>query len=423
MPHTVNNNPESRTSNVEPGFSPDPRTSDLALNSVSLIDYLEVIAKRSRMIFLVTLAAAVVSIIYCLFLPNIYTAKALILPSQGDKGMTTAMMAQLGGLASLVAGGAGGSVGIPTTTDLYMSMLKSEAVEDPIIDRFKLMEVYKKKYRTDLYKVLENRSKISAGKKDGIITITIDDKDPKRAAEIANAYVEELGKLTVRLNVTGAGQNRSFLEDRLTIAKTDLAKAEENLKEFQEKNKAVHVTAQAEATIRGIADMRARLAAQEVQLATYRRRFTESSEEVKNLTTSVNNLRAQMARLEGEGGISAIPSVGSVPSLAQEYLRRMREYKIQESLVELLTKQYEMAKLSEAKDISPFQVLLKARVPERKSKPARSRMVLIATVTAFFMSLISAFVLENFAQMSDEYRVRWRGLLSGLPFYRRGNVV
>jgi tyrosine-protein kinase Etk/Wzc len=398
-----------------------PHTSHPAPAPVSLIDYIQVIAKRSKMILCITLAAAVISVIYSLLLPNIYTAKTLILPSQEDKGMMSAMMAQLGGLATLT-GGPGGSIGAPTTTDLYVSMLKSEAVKDPIIDRFKLMGALQEKYRTDAYNDLDNKVAISAGKKDGIITITVDDQDPKRAAEIANAYVDELGKLAIRLNVTGAGQDSNFLEGRLASAKADLAKAEENLKAFQSKNKAVQVTAQAEASIKGIAELRAQLAVQEVQLATYRRQFTESSQEVKNLATSVENLRVQIARLEGGGENSAIPSVGSLPSLEQEYVRLKREFNIQESLVELLTKQYEMASLSQSKDISPFQVILKARMPERKSKPSRSSIILKDTILAFSISIISALVLERLAKMSDAERARWRGLLAGLPFCRRGNV-
>jgi uncharacterized protein involved in exopolysaccharide biosynthesis len=243
--------------------------------AVGLIDYLQVIAKWSRMIFLVTLVAAVISLVYSLFLPNVYTAKTMILPAQEDKGMMSAMMAQFGGMAAL-AGVTGVPIGGATAADLYVSMLKSEEVKDPIIDRFKLMEVNKDKYRTDTYKALDKNAVIVAGKKDGIITITVDDKDPKRAAALANAYVEELGNLAIRLNVTGAGQNRTFLEERLGKAKADLARAEENLKAFQSKNKAVQVTAQAEAAIKGVAEMRAKLAAQEVQLATYRRQFTES---------------------------------------------------------------------------------------------------------------------------------------------------
>ena len=155
-----------------------------------------------------------------------------------------------------------------------------------------------------------------------------------------------------------------------------------------------------------------------MQLATYRLRYTESSEEVKNLVATVSNLRAQIAKLEGSGENGAIPSVGSVPSLEQEYVRLMREFKIQESLFEILTKQYEMAKLSEAKDILPFQVILKARMPEKKSKPARAKIVIMSTFAVFLFSLLLAFVRENFDRMSEEKRKRWKLLRVGLPFLR-----
>jgi uncharacterized protein involved in exopolysaccharide biosynthesis len=392
-----------------------PVNSHQTVPDVGLIDYLQVIVKRRRMIFKVTLAAAVISIVISILLPNIYTAKTMILPAQEDKGLANAMMGQLGGLAVL-AGESGSSIGGPTKADLYVSMMKSEAVKDPIIDRFKLMEVYKNKYRMDAYKKIDQNVLISSGKKDGIITVAVDDKDPKRAADMANAYVEELGKLAIRMNVTGAGQNRNFLEERLAMARGDLAKAEEKLKAFQSKNKAVQVTTQAQATIQGIAALRAQLASNEVQLATYRLRYTESSQEVKNLVTMVSNLKSQIAKLEGAGENSSIPSVGSVPAIREEYIRLMREFKIQESLVELLTKQYEMASLNEAKDVFPFQVILKAKAPERKSKPLRALIVISATFAAFSFSFLLAFVRENFARMPEENIKRWKSLCVGLPF-------
>ena len=389
---------------------------------VGMIDYLQVIVKHRRLISRLTLAAAVISLVISFLLPNIYTAKTLILPAQEDKGLMNAMMGQLGGLAVLT----GESIGSPSKADLYVSMMKSEAITDPIIDRFRLLDVYSKRYRMDAYKKLDKRVSITAGKKDGIITITVDDKDPKRAAEMANAYVEELGKLTIRMNVNGAGQNRNFLQARLVSARGDLAKAEENLREFQSKNKAVQVTAQAQATIQGIAEMRAKLASKEVELATYRLRYTESSEEVKNLVTMVSNLRAQIARLEGSGENSSIPSVGSVPAIREEYIRLMREFKIQESLVELLTKQYEMASLNEAKDVSPFQVIQKAKVPEKKSKPSRSLIVLQASFVALFFAIIIVLISENFARMPEANRALWRSLLTYIPFsglvMRKGNI-
>lgn len=372
--------------------------------------YLRTIFKYRRMILSLTFAATFISAIYVFFLPNVYTAKTLILPAQEDRGLMSSMMSQFGGLAGL-AGGMGGALGGPTTADLYVSMLKSEAVKDPIVDRFKLMEVYDTRYRIDAYRVIDRNITILLGKKDGIITLTVSDQDPTRAAALANAFVEELGHLAVRLNVAGAGENRIFLAERLAKATADLSRAEENLKTFQAKHKAVSVTAQAEATIKGVAELRAQLAAQEVQLATFRRQFTDSSQEVKNLAISVSNLRSQIAKLEGAGAGSALPSVGTLPSIGQEYVRLVRELKIQESLVELLTKQHEMAKFSEAKEVMPVQVILSAKVPERKSGPARTKLVLFTAFFVFCCTLLGAFFLEYIKSTSKDGSTVWKDFL------------
>jgi len=340
-------------------------------------------------------------------LPNIYTARAMILPTQDDKNMTSSMMAQLGGLASLAGVSVGGG---PTTTDLYVSLLGSDAIKDPIIDRFKLMEIYKTKFRTQASKRLDQTVSITAGKKDGIVSIYVDEKDPKRAADLANAYVDELGRLLIRLNISGAGQNRAFLEERLIKAKADLAKAEDDLKAFQSKNKTVNAPEQAKASIEGIAKLRAELVSREVQLNSIRRTYTESSQEVKNLKSTVDQLRSQVARLEGSGSGSAIPTVGAAPALEQEYIRLMREFKIQESLVELLTKQYEMTRINEAKDVAPFQVILLARTPEIKSKPSRAGIVKSAAVTALFFSLVLAFAKERYSHLEEADKRRWKRL-------------
>jgi uncharacterized protein involved in exopolysaccharide biosynthesis len=294
-------------------------------------------------------------------------------------------------------------------------MLQSEAIKDPIIDRYGLKKRFKAKYRADVYKRLDANAKVSAGKKDGVITISVSDCDPRWAAALADAYVQELGNLTIRLNVTGAGKNRLFLENRLGEAKADLARAEDSLKAFQTKNKALNVPEQAKATIEGVAQLRAQLALHEVQLATLRRQFTDASQEVKNAKSTITNLKAQVDQLEGQGG-GSIPSIGSVPNLGQEYVRLMREFKVQESIVELLTKQYELAKINETKDVSPFQVIQSAKVPERKSKPKRSQMVILATFTAFFLSVFFAFIREYADKMPKEDKARWREIIdmSGL---------
>lgn len=402
-------NPEPRTSNLEPGSNPAP----------SLFDYLALLVKRRRLIAGITLAVTVISIIVVLLIPCIYTAKAMILPREDDKGIMGAMMAQLGGLGG-VAGIAGGGLGGATKAGLYVTMLKSETVKDPIIDRFKLKDLYEAKYRADVYTALDKNVIITAGKKDGVITIAVDDKNPKRAADLANAYVEELGKLAAGLTMTSAGKDRGYLEERLAAARADLAKAEDVLKAFQSRNKAVSVTDQAKATIEGVAQLRAQLAAQEVQLATFRRQFTEQSQEVKTAKSTVANLQTQIVKLEGNGGeSSSIPSVGSMPQLGQEYLRLMREFKIQETLVELLTKQYEVAKLSEVKDVSPFHVLQKATAPERRSKPHRSLIVIVAIFTAFACSVYSTFLLEHIEKMPEQDKEQLHKMRRQLSFWKK----
>lgn len=384
-------------------------------NPNSLVTYMQVIARRSKKITLITFLSAVITVGVTLLLPNIYTAKSMILPAQEDRSLSNALLSQFGGLISM----AGGTVGSPTAGELYVTMLNSETVMDPIIDRFKLMSVYGAKYRSDAYRALDNATSVSLGRKDGVIAILVSDENPKRAAEIANAYVDELGKLTVALNVTGAGKNRMYLEPRLAEAKAGLASAEDALKAFQSKNKAVQVPQQAEATIRGVAEMKAALVMKEVELSTARRSLTDSSQEVKDLKTAIANLKAQIGNYESGTGGGAIPALGSVPRLGQEYVRLMREFKIQEAMVELLTKQYEMTKLNEAKDYSSFQVLQSARVPEKKSKPHRLKIVMLVTVSTFLFMLFSVFVQDYWSRMPEEEKSRWRELVDSLKHARR----
>lgn len=381
-------------------------------DEINLLDLLLVLAKRWRMIILVPFAVAVLTAGITLLMPNIYTAKTMIIPSDDGSGSMSALMAQLGGLAGM----AGGSLGGKTTADLYVTMLKSETIKDPIIDQFKLMEKYEAKLRSSVYLALDGATAISLGKKDGVITISFSDKDPAFAASIANEYVDQLGKLAAQLNMTGATNNRRFLEKQIAETKADLGKAEEELKVFQSKNKTISVPDQARATIEGVAQLRAQLAVKEVELGTLQRQFTDNSQEVKSAKAAVAHIRGQIAALEGKGGSSSsLPQLGSVPQLGQEYLRLMREFKIQEAVLEMLTKQYELAQVSEAKDTSPFQLLEKAKVPERKSKPKRALIVIMAAFATGFLMVLLAFLLEFSSKMSPEDRQRWNQIRSFLP--------
>lgn len=384
-------------------------TSNHDPDTISLLDGLEVVLKHKRLIIRTTLAAFILSIVVSLLLPIIYSSTARIIPPQQNSGVMGLMMGQLPeGLSSL----AGNLLGKGTPADLYVGMLSSEAISDAIIDRFKLMDVYEEETRIDTYKALDKNVDISAGKKDGIVSITVEDKDPKRATDMANAYVEELDKLSVKLDITAAGYDRAFLEARLIKAKADLANAEEGLKVFQLKSKALDLTEQAKGTIKGLGDLEGQLALEEVKLGGMKRVFTDSSQAVKDQQEVVTNLRGQIAKFEGMRNADAIPGIGSVPELSQQYLRLMREFKIQEALVEFLTKQYEITALTLEKDVAGVQIIQMAREPDKKAKPKRSLIVLVSTFLAGFLSLFYAFVVEGGAKMSEKDLQQWRRIKS-----------
>lgn len=409
--HQSNETPHNTPSTPDPMFSEQTRNPDV----INLLDYLEVIAKNWRMILRTTVIAAIISVVYSLCLPNIYTATSCFLPPQKETGLMGMLMGGVGGAGSGVGGGVAELFGKGTQSDTYVSILNSEAMSDKIIDRFKLMELFEKKYRGDTYRMLDRIVDISAGKKDTIISVSVSNKDPKLAASIANAYVEELGRMLGKLNITGAGENRSYLEERLNLAKTDLIKAEEELKLFQSKNKALDITEQTKGTIKGVADLEGLLAAEEIKLSGLKRVFTDNSQEIKNQLSIISNLKSQISKFEGNRTSSSIPGVGSVPELGQQYVRLMRNFKIQETIVELLSKQYEIARLSEAKVKTSIQVFQVAREPDRKSKPKRSRIVLAATFIAGFGAVLYAFVCEAGERMRPEDRDRWNRIRSSLP--------
>lgn len=379
--------------------------------NINSLQYLEILIKRKRMIIAVTAASFVLSVGVSLLLPNTFRAAALILPpQQSDYGLMGGMLAQGGGLASL----AGDMMGKTSNAEMYVGILNSEAIRDLIVDRFKLMEVYATKTRVDTYKRLENVAKIEVGKKTGIISVAVEDKNPKRAADIANAFVDELIKKLIDLNVTGASLNKSYLEERLAKVNADLVVAEDALKKFSAKNKTLQVSEQAKTAISGLARLKAELVTQEVHLSTLKSYLTDQNQEVINVKNTISGLKSEIARMEGNSPEGAILSLGSVPAISEEYGRLTREFKVQETLFELLRKQYEMAKLSETKNVSSVQIIQKASPPDKKIRPKRSQLVIIITYTTLILAILSAFVLERWERMPEEDRLLWRELKADL---------
>jgi uncharacterized protein involved in exopolysaccharide biosynthesis len=333
-----------------------------------------------------TICATVVALVVSFLIPAKFIATTRILPPQQTQSSSVAMLAQLNPLAA----GLGKDLGLKNPSDLFVTMLKSRTVEDALVSRFELRKVYRYKTFIEAREKLESRSKISAAK-DGTISISFEDNDPRQASEIANAYVEELFKLTQRLAVTEASQRRLFFQRQLDQAKQDLGEAEAQLRKTQEQTGLIQLDGQAKAIIESIAALKAQIAAREVQFQRVRLFATEQNPEYQGLQQEMSGLRAQLARVEqtqpgGNGDIEI--ATAKIPAAGLEYVRRYRDVKYYETIFELLAKQYEAAKLDEAKNAAIIQVMDSAVVPEKRSSPKRSLITAVAFLLAFFCSSI-----------------------------------
>ncbi len=387
-----------------------------AEEEINLLELLRVVVRNLPLIAKITAATVILAVIYSLTLKSVYTAKATLLPPQKDSGGgAAALLASMGGGLAGLAGGLGGG-----SADLYLGILKSRTVTDSVIKRLDLNTEFKSKNADSTRSTLQGLVKFQSGK-DGIITISADYTDPAKAALLANTFIDELQKKSLQLNLTKAGAERSFLEKRLTVVRQDLKNAEDEMKSFQEKNKTIKADSQAAAAIEGIARLRAEMVTKEVQLAALRNSMTDESAEVSAKLAGISRLKKQLNSMSGTGeGGGVIPSVGNAPSIGMEYIRRLRELKTQEALFEQLTKQFELAKINEARDSSSLQVLDEAVPPLRKSGPKRSLIVILSAVTAFFCSVFLVFIKEYLAKLSpedgailNEMKVTLKGMLRG----------
>jgi tyrosine-protein kinase Etk/Wzc len=353
------------------------------LNECNVLDLLIILSRRKHIVLRTTLAAAVLAAMVSLLLPNRYTATTNVLPPQQSPSLAASMIGQLGALGPMAAM-AQKDLGLKNPNDLYVGMLRSRTAEDALIRRFDLLRVYRDKKMSDGRLDLENATNITLGK-EGFVTISVEDKDRSRAPQIANAYVEQLRKLTQDLAVTEAGQRRLFFERQLELAKNNLADAEQALKETEQKTGLIQLDGQAKAIIEAVVKLRALMAAKEVELHAMRLFSTEQNPDVMLGEQELSGLRAQLALLErqnGGPGNVQVP-VGDVPEAGLQYVRKLRDVKYAETIFDMLAKQYEAARLDEAKTAAIIQVLDPAIEPDRKSSPPRTLIILIVTLLGF----------------------------------------
>jgi uncharacterized protein involved in exopolysaccharide biosynthesis len=358
-----------------------------------LIEVLLVLAREKKPVLLVTVGVVLVATIVVLLLPSTYTATTTILPPQPKQSALNSMIGQIGVITGLSAS----DLGLKNPADLFVAMLTSRTIEDNLIDRFDLRKVYGVKRYQDARKKLEKRSEIVATK-EGLISIATTDPDPKRSADIANAYVDELHSLNQGLAITEAAQRRLFYEQQIKAEQSALSTAEVALKQVQEQSGLLLPDAQGRTVVAGVADLRAQVAAHEVQLQTMRSYATPNNPDLKRAETELAGLRGQLAKLEhsgvatGNGNIAL--SARQMPEAELEYLRRSREVKYHEALYEFLGKQLEAARIDEGQNAILVQVVDKAVAPERRSGPRRLLIVVVSALTAFVLMCTGVLVLE-----------------------------
>lgn len=378
---------------------------------ISIIAILIVLAKRKKLVFGLPLAAACIAAAVTMLLPNIYSASATLLPPQQAQSSAGALLSQLGGAASL----AGNLAGLKNPNDLYVGMLRSRTVADKLVAKFNLKSVYDTDSQEKVRKALAADTSISSGK-DGLIVISVEGKDKKLVAPLANAYVEELAQLNKVLAVTEAGRRRLFYERQLDSAKNQLAQAEQSLKAGLESGGVVSVDSDSRALLETIARIRAQVSAKEIQLGSLQAFVTSSNPEYRRVQEELGSLRAELSRLENGRAVKGDADQGKQTGL--ENVKILRDVKYYQMLYELLAKQYEVARLDESKDSSIIQVLDNAVEPERKIKPGRTVIVLVCAVLFFILACGIALVSELAKAMLHypEQAAQWARLKSYLRF-------
>jgi LPS O-antigen subunit length determinant protein (WzzB/FepE family) len=373
-----------------------------------LIDVLTQLARRKWLIGKITALATLTGVILGLLLPAKYTATTKLMPPQQTQSTASMMMNQLANIgAGSVATVASGGFGLKNPNDIYIGLLTSRPVADAIIQQFNLLRAYRAKDMTAARKKLADATAV-ASEKNGFIAVSVTDKDRQRAAEMANAYTKQLRSITKTLAVTEAAQRRRFYEDQLKQAKEDLLAAEESFQQVQQAKGLVQLDAQAKTMIESLALLRAQAAAKEVEVEALRSYSTEHNSELELARGELASLRGAAARLEQRNHSSGFADLGlgDVPGAGMEYLRGEHELKYRQAMFDLLIKQYDAARLDEAKDAAVIQVVEPAIPPEHKTSPDRMSIVSTFMVCGFLSACLYLYVchaLERNSGLSESF--------------------
>ena len=353
-------------------------------DEISLLDLLIALGEEKLTLLMTPLLTSLTAVAVVLWMTPTFTAKTVIMPPQQSQSAASSALASLGALAGL----AGGAVGIKTSDEMYIAFMQSDTLQNSIIQKLKLQERYEAKTLMDTRAALKGSVKVTSDKKSGLLTLEAYDKDPVFAAQLANLYVDELRSLLSKLAVTEAQQRRVFYDQEIKKVQQELGISESIFRDAKQKSGMQVTAVLAESGVRASAELRAQIASREVQLQALSRFATPQNPDMQKISSELSAMRAQLQKLEqgeGQGSSHNNPT-------QQIAIQSYRDIKVQEAKLDILIRQYELARIDEAKEGPLIQQLDVALPPERKSKPKRMFIVLIAAFAGLFAGVLFAFI-------------------------------
>ncbi len=367
---------------------------------------------RRKILYKFSAWTAAASIVIALLIPTRYASSTRLMPPDTPQGQGMAIAAALSGKIGGNLGALGSSLlGMNTSADLFAEVIISRTVQDELINKFALRSVYGTKRMVDARKVLTSRTDISIDRKSGVLTIKVTDHDPKRASAMAQEYVSQLNNVVTQLNTSSAHRERVFLEGRLSEVKNDLELAEKDFSQFASKNGAIDIKEQGKAMVESAAILEGQLIAARTELQGLRQIYTDNNIRVRSVQARVNELERQIRKVGGlndsqdsssspDDGL--YPSIRKLPLLGVTYADLFRRTKVEETVFETLTQQYELAKVQEAKEVPSVKVLDPADVPEKKVFPPRTLLVLTGTLVGLAMGAMWIFASDRWRRIDSQ---------------------
>jgi capsule polysaccharide export protein KpsE/RkpR len=356
------------------------------------------------------------ALLVAFLIPAQFESTTRLMPPDPPQGQGLAMLATLAGKVGANLGSLGGDLfGLKTSADLFATVLLCRTVQDDLISKFDLRQVYGEKRWVDARKELTRRTDISIDRKSGVLTIQVTDHDPKRANELAQEYIVELNNVVTKLNTSSAHRERIFLEERLGQVKTELESAEKEFSQFASKNAAIDIKEQGKAMVEAAAALEGELIATQTEEQGLRQIYTDHNVRVRTAQARVNELKRQIQKLGGrpESGAAGsegskeselYPSIRKLPLLGVTYADLYRKTKVEETIFEILTQQFELAKVQEAKEVPSVKILDPPDTPEKRTFPPRFLILVSGTLLAFVLGVLCIFAKDG-----------WKGTDPGDP--------